>query len=341
MDPVFPNSIYELDKLIVFHLRDDLSNFFSVSLVSRAAHRAVSDIFNQCFNYHHPSLANFTDRVQIFPILNKYHSALCWKVACCFLAKKNTNTCKIPVSFCWSALPIYIQDLHVEKEGLEKELQSFCGETRADNVMERLGKLDQHLSPIADINRKIAIVRVFSKTTIKEYNEAFIASDEDLLFIKDFINKHISNLTNEYFRTLAAERALQELNTLKECLSLMDEMQNDPQEFNAANLVRIRELVNASGYTLLAYVWKTLYMQCAQGVLEEEWAEKHFPEFLPQLHDILIRVVGSLEGMMADMLENPGPLYESLPCQELLQVDYRHYLVSTINTRDASAEEQS
>lgn len=52
-------------------------------------------------------------------------------------------------------------------------------------------------------------------------------------------------------------------------------------------LAEIPDLINACGPFCQKQVWGGLYSQCANGAIEDNWAENHFQEFLPNLHAIV------------------------------------------------------
>lgn len=54
---------------------------------------------------------------------------------------------------------------------------------------------------------------------------------------------------------------------------------------NLPPLEKIRMLINSSSASQL--IWETLYKSCSGKTIEERWAENHFHEFLPTLHQIL------------------------------------------------------
>ncbi len=94
------------------------------------------------------------------------------------------------------------------------------------------------------------------------------------------LKKHGLNLCHEYHFTMALEQRLVRLSALEECSGLIQRIIDGIEEPTPIVLDRIRGLINSNTLRIVTFVWGHLYHLCAQGVHEDRWSEKHFPEHL-------------------------------------------------------------
>ena len=92
-----------------------------------------------------------------------------------------------------------------------------------------------------------------------------------------------SILRTEFSRTQRAEIAIIRLPLLEKCRSLILNLLDHPEEVSDATLGTIRQMINSCDIIDIGRIWGRLYEQCANGVHEDQWSEKHFPEFLSNL----------------------------------------------------------
>src|SRR5262249_6893602 len=74
-------------------------------------------------------------------------------------------------------------------------------------------------------------------------------------------------------------------NALDKCLIALDKADEHPE--NLTFLEPVRYFINLCSGDVKKYIWRTLYDRCAKGVIEDNWSENHYGEFLPELKKII------------------------------------------------------
>ncbi len=102
-----------------------------------------------------------------------------------------------------------------------------------------------------------------------------------------FISDHTSDLiTLEFANAKMINDHLVDSPKITECIRMIDSVliaeDVSPEDYD-----QIKHLINSSAEAHKTYVWGELYRLHANGVQEDQWSEKHFHEFLPQLKQIL------------------------------------------------------
>lgn len=125
--------------------------------------------------------------------------------------------------------------------------------------------------------------RATCETKLKQINQK-------LEFLPFTVTNHSINLENEFKLESRREKTLVSISIVKEILSHINaclEQHSTP----ADRLTRIRGLINSLDYDDKTDIWHVLYVGCANRVQEDQWSEKHFSEFLPQLKEIIAQMV--------------------------------------------------
>lgn len=121
-----------------------------------------------------------------------------------------------------------------------------------------------------------------------------------------------------WMRSVAADarRARKLLPIYDQCFKFIEKLMNrnefpeNPLENYLCEMTIHQELhylINSLPPKEKAYIWGSLYAKCAGGIIEDSWAEKHFPQFLPELKELinekiqlhgLFRILGDHEGKL-------------------------------------------
>ena len=147
--------------------------------------------------------------------------------------------------------------------------------------------------------------------------------DSGQIYCFGYHNPHTSFysdiLNSEFSRAQKVEIAIVRLPHLEKCRSLILNLLDHPEEVSDATLGTIRQMINSCDIQDIGRIWGELYEQCANGVDEDQWSEKHFPEFLSRLNAIVRHVVWQYnydgqyitdpnrEDMFEDICMGPNP----------------------------------
>ncbi len=135
----------------------------------------------------------------------------------------------------------------------------------------------------------------------------FNPSSDTLDRLMSALTKHGLNLCNEYHFAMALEQGLVRLSALEECSGLIHRIIDGMEEPTPIVLDRIRGLINLNSLQIATFVWGHLYHLCAQGVHEDRWSEKHFPEHLMTLGMLVSDAVSQVQyGLTASSLPYIG-----------------------------------
>jgi hypothetical protein len=107
---------------------------------------------------------------------------------------------------------------------------------------------------------------------------------------------HLLELTAEWRMVLGLEADLKSLDSLKKCSDLLQKLIEHPEEQTPENCEEICRLINACNTS--CKIWGRLYDKCANRIIEDGWAEKHFQRFLPELKEI---VTASIEQIILEV----------------------------------------
>ena len=157
-------------------------------------------------------------------------------------------------------------------KGLEEKRVSCVGK------LEKIGKILATFDPSGKLPPLVRYVHDSGKIQCYGYENPHTAWYSSLL-------------QSEFNRTHAAEIAIMRLPHLENCRSLIRNLLNHPEEVSAAALDTIRQMINSCDIQDIGRIWGELYHECANEVHEDQWSEKHFPEFLSNLDPIVGDVI--------------------------------------------------
>ena len=123
--------------------------------------------------------------------------------------------------------------------------------------------------------------RVILTDTINNIDNELKKDSSELL-----VNHQIA-LSDEITSAFGLEKALAEHPRLNKCKVLIQKLLDHPEEKTPEALDSIRQMINALTCDDKAYIWGSLYRECANGVHEDRWSENHFQDHLFELKDIV------------------------------------------------------
>ena len=111
----------------------------------------------------------------------------------------------------------------------------------------------------------------------------------------EHVNKKYSNLSVSHQNFLVCkftvafciEKDLFRKARLEECNEWIQKLIDNPDEKTLEALNRIRGMINALDDAQRIDIWQKLYSRCADGIMEDSWAENYFQDFLPELKIIM------------------------------------------------------
>ncbi len=146
-----------------------------------------------------------------------------------------------------------------------------------------------HLSEVLILNCDGKFLQNFSEAKTLPENAAYLQFQGSKCKIE------LTQFHSNYFLPLISERNLAMgvqgytmlIQKLDECITWIDEIE-EGAEGTAPSVLRVCDKINSFSCPLKTYIWGTLYNQCANGTIQDRWAELHFHEFLPNLKLIVV-----------------------------------------------------
>jgi len=115
---------------------------------------------------------------------------------------------------------------------------------------------------------------------------------EWVTFYSTFAADHLKKLNREYIYARELENRKKNEELLAKLCDSLEKLIKLPAEERTPNVLEeIRRLINTCTEGCRKHIWASLYFQCANRVIEESWAEKHFQDFLPQLREIVKAII--------------------------------------------------
>ncbi len=131
----------------------------------------------------------------------------------------------------------------------------------------------------------------------RKRNENAIRDKKERLteLLADPAQFHLRQLSWEWSSALLLEHALKDKVSLGKCLELVEKLNAHPEEQFPESFEEVRRLINTCANYSRIQIWQGLYDRCANGQIEDSWAEKHFKDFLPELKAILSQKISHVK----------------------------------------------
>ena len=115
-------------------------------------------------------------------------------------------------------------------------------------------------------------------------------------------------LYNEFWHTRMGEMAIVQLPSLEKCANFIKNLVEHPEEVSSDKHVNIYQMIDALDVKFSDRIWKTLYNIHANGIEELLWSQNHFPQFLPELLNIVNAIVSECN-FTKNLVINPNLIH--------------------------------
>jgi hypothetical protein len=110
-------------------------------------------------------------------------------------------------------------------------------------------------------------------------------------FLSNPVEVHLKELSDEWSFARQLEACLKSRDPLEKCRVFAKNLVDHPEQQCSVAFEKLRGLVNESDTQYGTKIWQELYHKCGRRVIEDSWAEKHFPDFLPELLDTIVSLL--------------------------------------------------
>lgn len=300
---------------LALHLSDE-DILFIFSRVNRLTSLVCSnDYFKQRFVLLHPMLCiegqdnSRTIDPQFFQELVQFHPSNCWKVACCHFRKASTPI-NFNVRFFQEEKTVFLKGFEKDKEKAQRRLQEICGSGYEDpnsiiHQAYQAWKCDENNNTLKWGYKRLEAERLKCQNLVCRSENGISLFSGAINKNHPILEEHAKNICLELYRAKKFEKNAEMLSTfpscfedrLEFCINLISDVIKD--QTNPKDIKRIKKLINL--LPCGSEIWRDLFMTCGLNHPhrnDDLWSEHHFPEYLPELVQLLTRYVkdNSTEG---------------------------------------------
>lgn len=336
---------YDVDNLILksFIEEEDISTWITLSEVNQAGYQFFSNhtVFQDLFNkYGLFILHRAVGQQETFEHLKEMQPNSVWKIACCILQKNRITIPRNSFKYVRAlVLKCYINTINKKIQSREEELIKLCGSGYGDPNSE-LDKAWKNYNDLTHLNIRPLNCDSFDNFDVKfkelkenalKIHQSLEEDRQDLVkSIKDFREWIVSAQNGEreqpliHFYAIAIQNAVRDLCLAKtpalevtyyslvrdreipNVLTLVhQEILFDTNNPIALEEIRIKINQLSDNPAFATYIWQTLYDTCANFAIEEQWSEKHFQDYLPELLELIKTICTNYQLFMQNFIGVP------------------------------------
>jgi len=282
----FPLTALPQDLQIEVFSHFRIVELIKMSRLNKKFHLLLSNdpYFKELFFKQHPSLKDVHEK--LFKDSRVFLPTNYWKVACHILSDESykaehifLKVLDLPITFFNQAAP-----------ALKKELEN-CQTESTEKVKQQKNVEKYHSSLL---EKKLVFIEERLKIIVKTLN--ILETDP-----KKIIARYKLLFASIFSNAKSYETAIKKTTILNEILKLINQtsVQNPLPE---NELEKIKILINS--YPKSHLIWESLQYACAKDSIENDWAQQHFPRFLPKLTEILTDTKISEEILISELKED-------------------------------------